>query len=59
MDVQWDTTFIISAGSSVNISTNVNDPQCFGTTNGSITAFSNTPGTWTFLIERRQWKPDE
>ncbi len=47
---QWDTTFIISSGSTVNISTNISHPQCFGTSNGSITVFSLTPGTFNFEI---------
>ena len=47
----WDTTFLISAGNTVNFSTTVNHPQCFGTSNGSITAFALTPGAFNFSIE--------
>ncbi len=48
---QFDTTVIISVGSSIPISTNFNHPQCFGTSNGSITAFSQSSGTFFFSIE--------
>ncbi len=47
----WDTSFVISAGSSVNITPNINHPQCYGTSNGSISAISNTAGTWSFSIK--------
>jgi len=47
---QWDTTIVISAGTSTTLSTNHSHPQCYGTSNGSITAFSGSPGTFNFVI---------
>ena len=46
----WDTTFFVQVGS-VGVNTNLNDPQCFGTSSGSITAFSTSQGTFNFIIQ--------
>jgi len=47
----WDTSFNInSVLPPVNISTNLGHPQCYGTANGSITAFSSNGGDLEFEI---------
>ena len=47
---QWNTTVPIQIGS-INISTNLGHPQCYATSTGSITAFSTTPGSFSFEIK--------
>ena len=46
----WDTTLTFLAGA-IDINTNLGHPQCFGTPTGSITAFSNSQGTFSFVIQ--------
>ena len=45
----WNSNFNIQSGS-ISIDVAPNDPQCFGTQTGSITATTTTPGTFNFII---------
>ncbi len=46
----FDTSVVLVADQ-FNTSVNIGHPQCFGTPTGSITAFSTTTGTFSFVIE--------